>query len=124
MRLGAYPCRLAPETRVAGIYGDAEVSERHRHRYELNNEYREALSGAGLRFSGLSPDGGLVEILELPGHPFFVATQFHPELKSRPVAPHPLFAAFIEAARERRNGGLTTVGEGASDRVEWEPAGT
>ncbi|MDH3296827.1 MAG: CTP synthase [Gemmatimonadota bacterium] len=104
MRLGAYPCRLAPDSRVRTIYGSEEVSERHRHRYELNNEYRDRLEEAGLRSSGTSPDGGLVEIVELSGHPFFVATQFHPELKSRPTRPHPLFAAFIGAAMDRRGG--------------------
>jgi len=102
MRLGAYPCQLAEGSQARAIYGVAEVSERHRHRYEVNNEYRERLSGLGLRFSGLSPDGGLVEIVELPEHPFFLAVQFHPELRSRPSRPHPLFAAFVAAARERQ----------------------
>jgi CTP synthase len=101
MRLGAYPCVLQDGSSVSSIYGEPEISERHRHRYEVNNEYRDALSAEGLRFAGLSPDGGLVEIIELSDHPFFVATQFHPELKSRPTRPHPLFAAFIGAARER-----------------------
>ena len=101
MRLGAYPCVLQEGSRVLSVYGESEISERHRHRFEVNNEYREALGAEGLRFSGLSPDGGLVEIIELSDHPFFVATQFHPELKSRPTRPHPLFAAFIGAARER-----------------------
>jgi CTP synthase len=86
---------------VLSVYGEPEISERHRHRFEVNNEYRDVLSAEGLRFAGLSPDGGLVEIIELSEHPFFVATQFHPELKSRPTRPHPLFAAFIGAARER-----------------------
>ncbi|UCF19554.1 MAG: CTP synthase [Gemmatimonadota bacterium] len=102
MRLGAYPCQLAPGSRAEQIYGKSEISERHRHRYEVNNEYREVLSQNGLNLSGLSPDGLLVEIIELPDHPWFVATQFHPELKSRPVHPHPLFASFIEAALRRR----------------------
>ena len=101
MRLGAYPCVLQEGSRALSVYGQPEISERHRHRYEVNNEYREVLSTEGLRFAGLSPDGGLVEIIELSDHPFFVATQFHPELKSRPTRPHPLFAAFIGAARER-----------------------
>jgi CTP synthase len=102
MRLGAYPCLLQEGTSVREIYGEAEISERHRHRYEVNNDYRDRLAAEGLKFAGLSPDGGLVEIIELTDHPFFVATQFHPELKSRPTRPHPLFAAFIGAARARR----------------------
>ena len=103
MRLGAYPCRLEEGSLARRIYRADEVSERHRHRYEVNPEYREPLSDAGLRFSGLSPDGQLVEIIELPDHPFFIATQFHPELRSRPNRPHPLFTAFVEAAARRRD---------------------
>ena len=102
MRLGAYPCQLAQGSRVEAIYGIKEISERHRHRYEVNNAYRETLSQNGMRLSGLSPDGMLVEIIELPAHPWYVATQFHPELKSRPAHPHPLFASFVEAAVRRR----------------------
>jgi CTP synthase len=102
MRLGAYPCQLAPGSRVMEIYGLKEISERHRHRYEVNNAYREVLSQNGMRLSGLSPDGVLVEIIEFPEHPWYVATQFHPELKSRPAHPHPLFASFVEAAVRRR----------------------
>jgi CTP synthase len=100
MRLGAYPAVLTPGSVVAQAYGTLEVSERHRHRYEVNNAYREALAAAGLVISGTSPDGRLVEYVELPRevHPFFVATQAHPELKSRPTRPHPLFSAFIQAA--------------------------
>ena len=98
MRLGAYPCVIEPGTLASRIYGAEAVSERHRHRYEVNINYRDALAQAGLRFSGMSPDGRLPEIVELPGHPWFVGVQFHPELKSRPMAPHPLFAAFIRAA--------------------------
>ncbi|MEE9133692.1 MAG: CTP synthase [Gemmatimonadota bacterium] len=104
MRLGAYPCQLAHGSLAAEIYGEKEVSERHRHRYEVNNAYRDVLSQHGMRLSGLSPDGVLVEIIELMGHPWYVATQFHPELKSRPGHPHPLFASFIEAAMRRRGG--------------------
>jgi CTP synthase len=89
---------LAPNSLVASIYGSSEISERHRHRYEVNINYREALTSAGVRFSGMSPDGRLPEMIELPGHPWFVGVQFHPELKSRPFEPHPLFASFIEAA--------------------------
>ncbi len=102
MRLGAYPCVLEPGSLVADVYGGVpEISERHRHRYEVNINYRQVLEGAGLRFSGMSPDGRLPEMIELPGHPWFVGVQFHPELKSRPMAPHPLFAAFIRAALEQ-----------------------
>jgi CTP synthase len=98
MRLGAYPCRLARGSRVAEVYGVAEVSERHRHRYEVSNSYRDLFVQRGLRLSGLSPDGQLVEMIELPDHPWFVGCQFHPELQSRPTRPHPLFAGFIAAA--------------------------
>jgi CTP synthase len=98
MRLGAYPAVLSPGSRVAEIYGTEEISERHRHRYEVNNHYRERLTAGGLHFSGLSPDGKLVEMIELPDHPWFIGCQFHPELKSRPTRPHPLFASFIGAA--------------------------
>ena len=98
MRLGAYPCMLEDDTRARAIYGKAEISERHRHRYEVNINYRSALEAAGLRFSGLSPDGQLPEIVEIPDHPWFVGVQFHPELKSKPFEPHPLFASYIEAA--------------------------
>jgi CTP synthase len=98
MRLGAYPCRLAEGTRAREIYGAEVISERHRHRFEVNNAYRDTLVRHGLTISGTSPDGGLVEIVEITEHPWFIAGQFHPELKSRPTRPHPLFASFIEAA--------------------------
>ena len=98
MRLGAYPCRLHPGSLAHRCYGKLEISERHRHRYEVNNDYRDRFAEAGVIFSGLSPDGSLVEIMELPAHPFFIAVQFHPELKSRPQAAHPLFGAFVAAA--------------------------
>jgi CTP synthase len=101
MRLGAYRAVLAKGSRVAKIYGNTEISERHRHRYEVNTRYRVRLEEAGVRFSGLSPDGLLPEIIELPHHPWFVGVQFHPELKSRPFEPHPLFASFIHAALEQ-----------------------
>jgi CTP synthase len=103
MRLGAYPCRIQEGSRAAEAYDSLEISERHRHRYEVNNNYREMLAENGMVFSGVSPDGNLVEILELPDHPWFVGCQFHPELKSRPMRPHPLFHAFIAAARRRRD---------------------
>ena len=99
MRLGAYPAILKPDSLVAEIYGTTEISERHRHRYEVNVGYREALEKAGIIFSGMSPDGKLPEIFELSDHPWFVGVQYHPELKSRPFEPHPLFASFIEAAK-------------------------
>lgn len=98
MRLGAYACDLMKGSRVQSIYGDGQISERHRHRYEVNITYRDALEKAGLKFSGMSPDRTLPEIVELEGHPWYVGVQFHPELKSKPFAPHPLFASFIEAA--------------------------
>ena len=98
MRLGAYDAALAPGSRVAGIYGATTISERHRHRYEVNFAFREALESKGLRFSGSSPDGLLPEIVEIPDHPWFIGVQYHPELKSRPFEPHPLFADFIRAA--------------------------
>ncbi len=98
MRLGAYPCVLLPGSKAAEAYGTTEISERHRHRYEFNPEYRERLEEAGLLFSGSSPDGRLAEVIELPSHPFFVASQFHPEFKSKPFNPHPLFEAFVRAA--------------------------
>jgi CTP synthase len=101
MRLGAYDAVLAKGSKVAEIYGTTHISERHRHRYEVNMRYRNRLEAAGLRFSGLSPDGLLPEIVEMPDHPWFIGVQFHPELKSRPFSPHPLFASFIGAAVEQ-----------------------
>ena len=102
MRLGAQPCHLVPGTRAAAAYGEQVVYERHRHRYEVNPTYHQILSEYGLVFSGLSPDRRLVEIIELPDHPFFMGGQFHPELRSRPTRPHPLFREFVGAARARR----------------------
>ncbi|MBM3135530.1 MAG: CTP synthase, partial [Chloroflexi bacterium] len=100
MRLGLWPCALVPGTHAAAAYGLPLVHERHRHRYELNNEFRERLAAAGLVYSGLSPDGRLVEISELADHSWMLGCQFHPELKSRPNRPHPLFRAFVEAASQ------------------------
>ena len=99
MRLGAYDAELVSGSLVSDVYGgERHIEERHRHRYEVNISYREQLEDAGLKFSGVSPDGRLPEIVELPDHPWFIGVQFHPELKSRPMAPHPLFTAFVEAA--------------------------
>jgi CTP synthase len=117
MRLGAYPARLARGSRTAEVYGMAEISERHRHRYEVSNRFRESFVEHGLRLAGLSPDGQLVEIIEYPQHPWFIGCQFHPELKSRPTRPHPLFAGFIAAAaraKKQRNAHSPSFAE-ASD---------
>jgi CTP synthase len=101
MRLGAFAAKLAPDSRIADIYGSSDISERHRHRYEVNMSYRDRLEAAGLRFAGVSPDGLLPETVEFPDHPWFIGVQYHPELKSRPFEPHPLFASFIAAAVEQ-----------------------
>src|SRR3546814_389217 len=101
MRLGAYEAALMSGSRVAEIYGSTAISERHRHRYEVNTKYREKLEACGLVFSGMSPDGLLPEIVELPDHPWFIGVQYHPELKSKPFEPHPLFASFVKAALEQ-----------------------
>jgi CTP synthase len=101
MRLGLYPCRLTSGTRAFGAYGVSTVHERHRHRLEFNNAYRAQFEAAGMAFSGQSPDGRLVEIAELVDHPWFVGSQFHPEFRSRPNAPHPLFTGFIQACVEQ-----------------------
>jgi CTP synthase len=111
MRLGVYPCQLQPGTRAAAAYQEPIVFERHRHRFEFNNEYRESLAEQGLVFSGLSPDGRLVEVAEIAGHPWMVGTQYHPEFKSRPNRPHPLFEGFMRAA-------LARSAEGALERLE------
>ena len=100
MRLGAYPCVIKPNTLASKVYGQEEISERHRHRFEFNNSYKEELEKAGLKVSGTSPDGSLVEIVEIEDHPYFIAGQFHPELKSRPNKPAPLFVGLVEAAKK------------------------
>jgi CTP synthase len=126
MRLGAYPCRLQDGSLARSVYAEGEISERHRHRYEVNNDYRDVLGEQGMQFSGLSPDGGLVEIVELPGHPFFIATQFHPELKSRPNRVHPVFGAFVRATAEHRETRVADVDarpDIEEGPVEWEAAG-
>ena len=101
MRLGKYPCTLAEGTRSRELYGAEEISERHRHRFEFNNDYREEMTKKGMTLAGLSPNGKLVEIVELPNHPWFVGVQFHPEFKSRPNRAHPLFYGFVKAAGEQ-----------------------
>ena len=100
MRLGTYPCHIVPGTRASEAYGEELVHERHRHRFEFNNQYRKPLEEKGLVYSGLSPDNQLVEIAEVKDHPWMVACQFHPEFKSRPNNPHPLFTNFVAAAKE------------------------
>jgi CTP synthase len=100
MRLGAYPCVLKEGSLAAKVYGKSRISERHRHRFEVNNEYRDKLEAVGLSLSGVSPDGLLVEMVEMPGHPYFLGCQFHPEFKSRPHTPHPLFVDFVRAGVE------------------------
>ena len=98
---GAYPCVLKKDSLAFKLYNKEEISERHRHRYEYNNDYRERLENAGLICSGTSPDGELVEIVEIKNHPYFIASQFHPELKSRPDKPHPLFVGLLKAAKKK-----------------------
>ena len=101
MRLGSYPCVIKEGSLANKVYGTTNIDERHRHRFEYNNDYKERLEQAGLICSGMSPDGSLVEIVELPSHPYFIAGQFHPELKSRPNRPAPLFVGLVKAAKER-----------------------
>ena len=102
LRLGAYPCVLDKESKAYKLYGTEEISERHRHRYEVNNDYRDVLEKNGMMLSGLSPDKRIVEMIEIPEHPWFIATQAHPELKSRPNRPHPLFKGFVEASLKHK----------------------
>ena len=109
MRLGIYPAKLTVGSLTKELYGEPVIYERHRHRWEVNNRYRNELERSGLVFSGLSPDDRLVEIIELPAHPFFVACQFHPEFKSRPDDPHPLFMGFVAAALEHRRTQTSTA---------------
>jgi CTP synthase len=115
MRLGAYPCVLKAGSRAFDIYKKEEISERHRHRFEVNNDFRDVLTEKGLMLSGTSPDNRLVEIVELPNHPHFLGCQFHPEFKSRPMAAHPLFSSFVAAACQRRDSvGRAAQREGAA----------
>ncbi|MFW6097301.1 MAG: CTP synthase [Chloroflexota bacterium] len=120
MRLGSYPCRLVPGTRAAEAYGESLISERHRHRWEFNNRYRDVFQAHGMRFSGLSPDNRLVEIAEVGDHPFMLGSQFHPEFRSRPNRPHPLFTAFLEAAIEYRQEKATADPEGVTENGQEE----
>ena len=103
MRLGKFPCEIAPGSLAAKIYGATKISERHRHRYEVNMNYAEDFAKHGVVFSGTSPDGKLPEIVEIKGHPFFIAVQYHPEFKSRPFAAHPIFASFVKAAKDQQS---------------------
>ncbi|MHB1960692.1 MAG: CTP synthase [Acidobacteriaceae bacterium] len=111
MRLGAWPCMLQPDSLAARAYGQTEISERHRHRYEFNREYEAILTGAGLRITGTTPDATYVEIVEIPTHPFFLGCQFHPEFKSKPLQPHPLFQEFVGASYRNRLAGVEKLGE-------------
>jgi CTP synthase len=120
MRLGAYPCNLKEGSLAASVYGESQISERHRHRYEVQNAYRQPLEQNGLIISGTSPDGELVEMIELGDHPYFIACQFHPEFKSRPTRPHPMFARFVQAAKHRRDELLQSV----KRESEGSPAST
>jgi CTP synthase len=124
MRLGAYTAELEPGSQVAEAYGDTVISERHRHRWEFNPEYRAKFEGSGLRCSGESPDGRLVEFVELADHPFWIGTQAHPEFKSRPTRPAPLFRAFMEAAMRRAEGRRPHLFELAEDEADVPGNGT
>jgi len=124
MRLGAYPCVLEPDSLAFRVFGNKEISERHRHRYEFNREYEEIICSYGMKFSGNSPDRNFVEIAELPDHPWFLGCQFHPEFKSKPLQPHPLFASFIAAAYRHKLGGsaeeMPASGEVGKNRIETQ----
>jgi len=120
MRLGAYPCVLEKDSLAYRVYGEGEISERHRHRYEFNREYEELLTSYGLKISGNSPDKNFVEIVELADHPWFLACQFHPEFKSRPLEPHPLFESVIKAAAEFRS---QRTGEEIPSVISESPVG-
>ncbi|NQV06016.1 CTP synthase, partial [bacterium] len=117
MRLGLYAARLAEGSLARDLYGEELIYERHRHRYEVNNRYRSDLEAAGMRLSGISPDEQLVEIIEMPGHPYFIASQFHPEFKSRPDAPHPLFAGLLRAASDHRRSRIAAAQEPVGEQV-------
>ena len=116
MRLGAWPCKLEPGSFAHSAYGTLEISERHRHRYEFNRDYEKTLVAAGLRITGRTPDENYVEIVEAPDHPWFLGCQFHPEFKSKPLEPHPLFAAFIGAALEHKKERLRPASASVAER--------
>jgi CTP synthase len=118
MRLGVYPCRLAADTLAHRLYGEEVIYERHRHRYEFNNAYRQPFIASGYTISGSSPDGRLVELVELQGHPFFTACQYHPEFLSRPGRPHPLFRGLVEAAQQRAGASSPLQSGQASEPLE------
>jgi CTP synthase len=118
MRLGAYPCVLEKDSLAQRIYQETEISERHRHRYEFNREYEEILTSYGLQFSGNSPDKNFAEIVEISDHPWFLACQFHPEFKSKPLKPHPLFVSFIQAASEHR---ARRIGQEGTSALQESP---
>jgi len=121
MRLGAYPCKLAEGSFARNAYGAEQISERHRHRYEFNREFQQVLTEEGLKLTGETPDGTYVEICEIEDHPWYLGCQFHPEFKSKPMEPHPLFAAFIGAAKEHRKRRFARI-EGASEEAQAEAA--
>jgi len=117
MRLGAYPCMIKPGTLAEEVYGGGEISERHRHRWEVNNDYRDTFEHHGLTISGTSPDGSLVEMIEIPGHSYFIAAQFHPELKSRPNRPHPLFYRLVKAAKAHKMPNSNPTSSASAEQV-------
>jgi CTP synthase len=124
MRLGLYPCRLTPDTLAAKLYDKEVIYERHRHRYEFNNAYRTLFLETGYAISGTSPDGRLVEIIELPHHPFFIASQFHPEFQSRPSRPHPLFKGLIQAALGKPISEIVSISEALVTEAHATPIGS
>ena len=123
MRLGAYPCKVAKDSRAYEAYGNELIYERHRHRYEVNNAYRETLTEHGMAICGTSPDNRLVEMVEIPAHPWFVASQGHPEFKSRPTNPHPLFVAFVKAAKQLQQAGGFKLADAQEPAADAEPEG-
>jgi CTP synthase len=118
MRLGSWPCRIEPDSLAERAYGRVDIDERHRHRYEFNCDYEHKLVTAGLRITGRTPDGAYVEVVEVPDHPWFLGCQFHPEFKSKPLAPHPLFAAFIAAANRHHAAGRVAPENGVTAAAE------
>jgi CTP synthase len=121
MRLGSWPCKLVPGSLAARIYGTTEIAERHRHRYEFNREYENILIKAGFAITGKTPDGVYAEIVEVPGHPWFLGCQFHPEFKSKPLSPHPLFASFVAASIAHHGKGHANPAAGRRVRAVSDP---